>query len=77
MFTLRDVVQGCSPAAPPPLAPPRALVCPGTGKVIFDTKDAAKTAAHRINITERTNMSAFRCGFGPHFHLGHRRGAIY
>ena len=50
--------------------------CP-TGKTAFTSKAEADRALRRINPTQRTTMTRFRCDYCERYHLGHRRGNIY
>ena len=62
-------------------------ICPSTGKVIYETRGAARTALREIKRRPRrkktlrgspsTHLQAFKCGYrvsdGQHFHLGNAR----
>ena len=46
-----------------------------TDKVVYRTRREATAAATRENSRnpDKREIHAFRCGYGDHYHLGHRR----
>ena len=47
--------------------------CGATGKVCYPTKRAAQKALATVNRLNGSVMHSFRCEYGDHYHLGHRR----
>ncbi len=60
-------------------------ICDNTGKVIYETKGAARRALRELkgrprrkatmrNGISAANLSVFKCWHGKHFHFGHYGG---